>query len=60
MPHSGRGDGGHGDEFGRVTLLRVGQVILADLPTVTTIRFQPIIVPRPALNATATLDSRAG
>jgi len=39
--------------FGRRTLA-VGEMCLADFsPTVTTMRFQPIIVPKPSAKATA-------
>jgi len=51
----GRLDGSECDQFGAGSL-RVGQVCLANLlPTVTTMRFQPIMVPKPSASATAIL-----
>ena len=49
-----RADRRHGGDFRRRSL-GVGQVFFTDLlPTVTTIRFQPTIVPKPKAIATAT------
>jgi hypothetical protein len=53
--HVRRRDRSHRDEFGGGAL-GVSQVVLPIFsPTVTTIRFQPTIVPRPSAIATATL-----
>src|SRR6516225_6053999 len=47
-------DGAHGHDLRRCAL-GIGQMLLANFsPTVTTIRFQPIIVPQPSEKATAT------
>ena len=50
----GVGDRAHGDQLGAGTL-SIGQMGFADLLAVTTMRFQPTMVPSPSAMGTETL-----